>query len=78
VHGSDVSLDQPTASLDNAHREQVEAQHISTAPAAIMFSTTPATLIFVNGPPAPAVEARRMFTRGDTPFILLLRSTGRR
>jgi hypothetical protein len=40
-----------TPSLDTARREQSEAARIATTPPHILFSTTPATLISVNGPP---------------------------
>src|SRR5205823_7893460 len=44
-------LDQLTASLDTAHRQQIETAQIQTTPPRIIFSTTPATLISINGQP---------------------------
>lgn len=73
-------LDQLMASLDTARREQVEASRISTAPPHILFSTTPATLISVNGPArVQRVEGHLGVSRvANTPFILLWDDAGRR
>jgi hypothetical protein len=73
-------LDQLMATLDTARREQVEAAHISTAPPRILFSTTPATLILVNGPPRlQPVEGHGGVSRvANTPFILLRDDAGLR
>ena len=63
-------LDELTATLDTGHLEQVETNRIRTAPPRILFSTTPATLISVNGPPRlQPVEGRpgvaRVVARGS-------------
>jgi hypothetical protein len=73
-------LDQLTTSLDTAQREQMEAANIQTAPPHILFSTTPATLISVNGGPRlQAMDGRPGVSRVvNTPFILLLDDGGRR
>jgi hypothetical protein len=73
-------LDQLTASLDTAHREQIEAAHIATAPPHIVLSTKPATLISVNGPPRlQPVEGQPGVSRvANTPFILLFDQAGSR
>jgi hypothetical protein len=74
------SLDQLTASLDTAKCEQIEAAHIETSPPRIVFSTTPATLISINGPPRlkPLEGAPGVSRVANTPFILLLDTAGRR
>ena len=73
-------LDQLTASLDTAKCEQIEAGRIETSPPRILFSTTPATLISVNGLPRlkPLDGAPRISRVANTPFILLLDSDARR
>jgi hypothetical protein len=71
-------LDQLTASLDTARREQIEATNLETAPPRIVFSPTPATLISVNGPPRlQSVAGRPGVSRVvNTPFILLFDDAG--
>ncbi len=66
-------LDQLTASLDTAHREQIEAAQIETRPPRILLSTTPATLISVNGQPRLLpVDGQSGVSRvANTPFIVL-------
>jgi hypothetical protein len=73
-------LDQLMASLDTARQERIEAKHIEMAPPRILFSTTPATLISVNGPPKlQPLDGQPGVSRvSNTPFILLFDSTGRR
>jgi hypothetical protein len=73
-------LDQLTTSLDTARREQIEAHQIETTPPLIVFSTTPATLVSVNGPPRlHPVDAQPGVSRvANTPFILLFDNASRR
>jgi len=73
-------LDQLTASLDTARREQIEAHQLETTPPRILFSTTPATLISVNGPPRlqPVQGQPGVSLVANTPFILLFDDAGRR
>lgn len=73
-------LDQLTASLDTAQREEIQEQHINTTPPRIVFSTRPATLISVNGAPKLLpVDGRPGVSRvANTPFILLFDQAGRR
>jgi hypothetical protein len=73
-------LDQLTTSLDTAKEEQTEAAKIQTTPPHILFSTTPATLISVNGAPKlQPMEGRPGVSRvANTPFILLSDDAGKR
>ena len=73
-------LDQLTASLDTARREQIEADHIETAPPRIVFSTTPATLVILNGPPRlePVESSPGVSRVANTPFVLLFDTAGKR
>jgi hypothetical protein len=73
-------LDQLTASLDTATREQTEAAQIQTNPPRIVFSTEAATLISINGEARlQAVEGMTGVSRVvNTPFILLFDSAGAR
>jgi hypothetical protein len=73
-------LDQLMASLDTAQQEHTEAAHIETSPPRILFSTTPATLISVNGPPRlQPVEGQSGVSRvANTPFILLFDNASQR
>ncbi|HSZ59992.1 MAG TPA: hypothetical protein VK797_30395, partial [Tepidisphaeraceae bacterium] len=73
-------LDQLTASLDTAQRERTEAHQIDTKPPRILFSTVPATVISVNGPPRlQAVEGEPEVSRvANTPFIILFDNAERR
>ena len=73
-------LDQLTASLDTARCEQIEAHQIETTPPRIVFSTTPATLVSVNGAPRlQPLDGQPGVSRvANTPFILLLDNAGRR
>ncbi|MDP9174585.1 MAG: hypothetical protein M3O30_12065 [Planctomycetota bacterium] len=73
-------LDQLMTSLDTAQQEHTEAAHIETSPPRIIFSTTPATVISVNGPPRLlSVDGQSGVSRvANTPFILLFDNTSRR
>jgi hypothetical protein len=73
-------LDQLMASLDTAQQEHIEAAHISTTPPRILFSTTPTTLISVNGGPHLApVEGHSGVSRvANTPFIVLVDDASQR
>jgi hypothetical protein len=73
-------LDQLMTSLDTARQEHVEAAHIATTPPRIVFSTTPATLISVNGAPKlqPVDGQPSVLRVANTPFILLFENAGRR
>jgi len=66
-------LDELMTSLDTAKRQNIETAHIETSPPRILFSTTPATLISVNGPPRflPAERQPGVSRVANTPFILL-------
>jgi len=66
-------LDQLTASLDTAQREQIEATRIETAPPHILISSTPAALISINGAPRlQPLEGQPNLSRvANTPFIIL-------
>jgi hypothetical protein len=72
-------LDQLMASLDTARQEKAEDQHLSNTPPQILFSTVPATLISVNGPPRlQAVDSHPGVSRvANTPFILLCDDSSR-
>lgn len=67
-------LDQLMTSLDTARHQQIESEQIQTAPPHILFSTTPATLISVNGTPRlqPVAGDAGVSRVINTPFILLL------
>src|SRR5258705_7231658 len=71
-------LDQLTASLDTAHREEIEAAQMQTTPPRIILSTTPATLISINGQPQMLrVDGQDgVFRVVDTPFIILFDDAG--
>jgi hypothetical protein len=73
-------LDQLMASLDTAHQENIQAKQIETTPPRILLSTTPATLISVNGPPRllPVTGPASVSRVANTPFILLLDDASRR
>jgi len=73
-------LDQLMASLDTARQERVEAKQIATTPPRILLTTTPTTLISVNGAPKlqPLDTQPGVSRVTNTPFILLFDSTGRR
>jgi len=77
--GVTFPLDQLTASLDTARCEQIEAHQIGTTPPRILFSTTPATLVSVNGPPRlqPLSGVPGVSRVANTPFILLFDNVGR-
>jgi hypothetical protein len=66
-------LDQLTTSLDTARQEQSNTREIKTDPPHIIFSTTPATLILINGSPRMlAVDGHPGVSRvANTPFIIL-------
>lgn len=72
-------LDQLMNSLDTAEQEKNEATQLETSPPLILFSTTPATLISVNGPPRMLpVDGQPGVSRvANTPFILLFDDASR-
>jgi hypothetical protein len=78
----DYSMDQLMTTLGTAAQQNSQAQQIQTAPPKIIFSTTPASLILVNGPPKllPVEAHRGARTSGimqvaNTPFVLLFDSS---
>ena len=72
-------LDQLTSSLDTAECEHLEAKQIKTTPPHIVFSTTPATLISMNGSPKLLpVDGQTGISRvANTPFIVLFDDASR-
>ena len=72
-------LDHLMTSLDTAHRETIQATNLGTAPPHIVFSTIPAILISVNGPPKLLpIEGQPKVSRvANTPFILLVNNSDR-
>ncbi len=74
------SLDQLMASLDTARCAQTKANQLATTPPHILFSTTPATLISVNGAPQlrPLDGQPGVSRVTNTPFILFFDQAGAR
>ena len=73
------SLDQLLTSLDVVEREKAAVSQLQTAPPKIIFTTTPATLITIDGPPKLQQGQRPGVMRVvNTPFILLLDMPTRR
>jgi hypothetical protein len=72
-------LDQLMTSLDTAKCENVKESQIQTTPPHIVFSTSPATLISVNGPAKlePVDQVNGVSRVANTPFILLLNDASR-
>jgi hypothetical protein len=66
-------LDQLTSSLDTAECEHIESKQIKTTPPHLVFSTTPATLISINGAPKllPMDGQPGVSRVANTPFIVL-------
>ena len=71
------SLDQLMTSLDQAQKEKIESQQLSTAPPKIIFSAHPATLVTLDGEPKLQPVVINNAPNGvlrvvNTPFIMLL------
>lgn len=72
------SLDRLMASLDLAKREQVAAAGLSTAPPRIVFSSTPAVLVTLDGQPQlRPVKDSRVMRVVNTPFVMLFDMDGK-
>ena len=71
------SLDQLMTGLDQAQKEKIESQQLSTAPPKIIFSPHPATLVTLDGEPKlqPVTvndQPNGVLRVVNTPFIILL------
>ena len=66
------SLDELMTSLQLAQRERSEAEELQTTPPRIYFTTTPATLVTIEGEPKlQAVGSSPVMRVVNTPFIIL-------
>jgi hypothetical protein len=67
------SLDQLMTSLDLAEKESAAAGQLRTDPPKILFSTVPATLVTVDGPPRlKQADQSPVMRVVNTPFLILL------
>jgi len=70
--GLTFSLDRLLTSLDLAEKEQVAADRLSTHPPRIIFSSTPAVLVILDGKPKlQRVKNSRVMRVVNTPFLIL-------
>lgn len=67
------SLDQLMTSLDVAQQEKSAVAQLQTTPPRIIFTTTPSTLVLIDGQPQlQPVETPRVMRVVNTPFIVLM------
>jgi hypothetical protein len=73
------SLDQLTAGLQTAQREQQAVAQLQTKPPKILFSHVPATLVVIDGDPKlQPVEDMPVMRVVNTPFVILLDPASRK
>jgi hypothetical protein len=74
-----LSLDQLEATLGVVQKEKQEAQQMDNTPPKIVFTTTPTTLVLLDGPPKlQESQTQGVMSVVNTPFILLLDMSSKR